>query len=339
MLPVVFRLTQHRRRKRRKNRVYVQNTKHKHSFYYQSAPLDNRKNGGFRTLYNRYMIPSTNFEDNRANNHRVKNFTHSDLYVTATYIYYFAPLKRKLKRPVKDRSYTGRNIYQYDHNSNMFYVDNKFKFTEKITLRYVVFTEVEIFSKSKNQRVIFTQDANNGISIQTLVEKVLQITNGDPPANVFTNDPIISELCVFLFSFHLKKEMFNVTPSSRVEVKVLYIHKSDMEDVVKLHPESKEYTFKFRGCTLKNQDNNNNNKATISPKDNCLYNYQDEPMIIVDNNYNHLHPPKIFLNIPIDAVHEDYFNEKNDDVSNLPYFIKNDFLKPISKAIVKYFKN
>ena len=310
-----------------------------------------------KNLFNQHITKTTNYESHRFKTSQIAKISSSDLYVTAIYKYICAPNKRKLKWPVKNRPYSGRNLYYYKSTSNAFYLNNKLKFTNQITNRFVVFRKIEIVSKSK-KHVIDDSNNNNsgGISITTLKKIFLYMSDRNIPVNIFTIDPIVAELCIFLFNSCLNKKNFNNNnnnnnndgckkKSTKKKLEMLQVHifqDKQMKDILQMEKSNKaKIPYKTRSCQIL-EDNISSDVICFDigrkKQHDKFYTFEDESIIIIDNNFDPKQK-KIILNIPKDAIHKAYFDKRNND-ETISYFVNKEsfFYKSLPRAL-NYFKN
>ena len=317
-------------------------------FYQPPSKKDNIK------LFNRRILMNSNYEYFRFKTTPITNFTPSDLYVSATYLYVCAPIKKKMRQSFKNRPRKGRNIYMYESSSNAFYIDNKFKITSQITNRFVVFNKVRITSKERNLTFDITEDDIFGVCIETLEKNLLNAMDSSAPVNIFTTDPIVAELCVFIFTTFLNKNKLfikeigkNFVPNCNlrprpycVDMQVLVhtFQDKSLEEIYRIKP-GEYYQYKTRNCILPLRgshpdddiDDDDDNDDSDKTRRNTFYNFYNENVIILDNNYNK--NQKIILNIPKNAIHKSFFNPIVD--KNIPHFVNTDsfFYKSLPKAL------
>lgn len=265
-------------------------------FYYEKSLSDNN--------ISYYIVKNTNYEEHRFKTSYLK-LTHNDLKVSGTFIYLYAPLKRKISKNNLNKNSSGRNIYRYDKKySNIFYLNNKLKITECITNRYVVFNKLTFYSNNKSENIY--DDKNCGIRIESIISSILQISEKFIPPRIYTNNPIVCELMLFIMSKYLKPNMFrNITSQARISI--YYI--KNIQNISKLQNNIK-YRFKTRSCLINNRNENDNISSSL------LYTFTDQSIIIVDNNYNDEKFPKIIINIPQNSISkkEDFFINPNHEI-------------------------
>ena len=309
-------------------------------FYYEKSPNVNNNN-------NYYMIKNTNYEKHRFKKINLK-LTMNDLLVDGNFIIVYAPFKRKLNKcylNLKRRNTTtGRNIHRYNKMySNVFYVNNKLKIIENISNRFIVFNKLTFSQIGINKSITITDDENCGLRIDSIVDCIRKISGKSIPAHVYTNNPIICELMVFIISKYLKRHMFLNIPQQcyyRNKVQTLVFYVQNLSNIYDIQNTTNKYPHhvKTRSCIIRNNDDDDDDDDDAS----SLYTFTDQSIIIVDNNYNDVKSPRVIINIPKNSINPKYFanggNKKRKSKKNVA---DDHFVDPnheIMNSIIKSFE-
>ena len=264
-------------------------------FYYEKSPPRNENN-------NYYHFKNINYDYDKCKT-TFLNMTYDDLKVEGSYIFVYTPLKRKLNKcdlNIKKNKNTGRNVYNYNKTySNVFYINNKLKITENITNRFVVFNKLSFYSMRNGNSIDICDDTNYEIRIESIIESYSKISKRVMPVHVYTSNPVICELMAFIISNYLRQNIFTHIPQEcynkyRNVFQIVIYYIKNLQSVHHIQSTEK-YRVKTRSCVITTEKNMDVDDEDSSPSP--LYTFNDQSIVIVDNNYNDLKPPKIIVNI------------------------------------------
>lgn len=294
------------------------------------------------SLLNENIINSSNFENTRYRLFSLK-FHATDIIVKGLFFYCISHSKRKINRTEHDKNFEGRKLYfNYVDNINIFYLDNKLKIVNYITNRYIQINKLKLES-IRQFKII--QD-KKGLCLKMILDTFLSLCNIGMPVNIYTSDPIISELLCFLIHNYVDKDKhFKRIPSecfnkylNTYQILVHYIKCEKNQHMLS----NKKYKKKTHSCLFKSSK-----KTNSIYNDYCSvpYTFEDQNVKIVDNNFNHQCPPTIYINIPPSAINKNYFikNKKNLKIKNIATCknLSSPFLNPdhvIHKNMEKMFQ-
>ena len=264
------------------------------------------------SVLNENIINNSNFENTRCRLFSSKIHV-SDITIDGMFFYAISHSKKKINRTEHDnQDFEGGKLYfNYVETVNIFYLDNKLKVVNYITNRYIVIYKLKL--ESKTQFKIIRDE--NGLCLKLILDTFLSLTDSVMPVNVYTNDPIISEIFSYLICNHVDKDKhFKNIPSEcfnkRLDTYQILVHYVKCEKNQHMLSNMK-YPKKTHSCLFKS------NKKTIYNNGYCCsvpYTFDDQNVMILDNNFNHQCPPTIFINIPPSAINKNYFKRKNQKI-------------------------
>ena len=255
-------------------------------------------NGNLSRL-NENIIYSSNFEYHRTRSLSTISHSVSDIKIDGQYNFYLSPSKRKIDRAdIGDNiPNTGKLVFDYTDNSNVFYMNNKLQIVNTVTNRYCQFNNVNIVSNTLCKNI----SNPSGISLSTIREEFLTCCCQKMPVNVLTVDPIIYEVMYFIISNFVYRDIHFVDIPIRCYNKYSGLVQILIHYVTKCKEHG--YNRKTHSCLIRNNKdcntvvNSNNTRVTNIP-----YTFSDQYVVICDNNFNYTCPPIIKINIPVSAI-------------------------------------
>ena len=274
---------------------------------------------------NNNIIRNSSFELCRSINGMIKQQP-SDIYIKGLYTYYISYSKKKINRKLNKFKKGGKLTCTYEDSATNLYLNNKLKVVNCVTNRLVKFQYIEISSSTSKKEIISNL---HGLSMKCILNICLTICNGSLPVNIYTNDPIIFELFFFLVDnfiykdIHFKSDLLQ--NSCRIMIRFIAC-----DDLYLIH--KKKLPYKTHTVALKDSvDDNDHDHDNVS----LSYTFSDQNVVIIDNNYNHLNSPKIFINIPRSAINKDYFSK--DDLTHVYFLEPQHVVHKNIKNTLKYF--
>ena len=255
----------------------------------------------------------------------------SDLYVNGIYNFHLSYSKKKINRKRNNIHLpNGKLTYKYTKDDNILYVNNKLKIINAVTNRFICFYYIEIESTDGRKQQIVNK---TGIKIREIIDAFCNVANGHMPVNVYTKDPIIFELFFFIVNNYIYQDthfthFYNASFNKNINKYQIYIQFIfKCSNVFQIHKH--KVSYKTHSCIMGKNTNrildDNNNSGGVDNK--WPYKFSDQSVIIVDNNINTVISPKIHINIPRAAIHQDYFNDEKNCRNN--YWKRMDcFVKP-----------
>ena len=304
-----------------------------------------KKNENISFLHDR-AIKSSNYDIDR---HKYSKLPvkPTDICIDGLIRYRIAPMKRKIdNKKLFHTKLSGRNYYNYDEKSNMFFLDNKFKVINVISNRLIVVKKITFRNYSGKILKISGYESNNNnnnrLCVKDILTNFLKICDGKLPRNIFTSHPIMNELFHFIITNFAKKEtLFNNCSNKMVLQYVMNNNNNNKNVFLNLR---NKYQFKSRAIVFENNNDNDNNNyhmtrcntittTTNSDSNNNNYIFNDQCLIIEDIIGKST--PKIFLNISPKHVNNKYFVGNLDDME---YFVNDYYFELVNRGIIKYFK-
>ena len=263
------------------------------------------------------MIASSNYEVDRCQ-HKKLPVKSTDVAIFGDFKLYFAPMKRKIdNKKLFQQDLIGRNNYDYQRESDAFFVNNKLKVVDMITNRVV--TAQKLTFRHYDGRCINVQEEKLNVNSIMTAFSSPQFA----PQNIFTNHPIVCELFHFLIS------NFYYYSSDR-KIVLHYVKNLRNNDNVFSTLQKRKFHFKSRAA-IPNNNHHHHHHSVYKKK----YLFKDQSIVIVDDNNNDV-SPKVFINVPRKYVNSKYFSR---DPKEMNYFIKKKFFVHMNKGFNKYFNH
>ena len=158
-----------------------------------------------------------------------------------------------------------------------------------------MFNKLLFYSMRNGNSIDICDDTNYGIRIESIIECILKISKRVMPVHVYTSNPVICELMVFIISNYLRQNIFTHIPQEcynkyRNVFQIVIYYIKNLQSVHHIQSTEK-YCVKTRSCVITTEKNMDVDDEDSSPSP--LYTFNDQSIVIVDNNYNDLKPPKI----------------------------------------------
>ena len=246
-------------------------------------------------------------------------------------------MKRKIHKSVKSNGKGGVSHYEYDINASRFFLDNKLKIVHRVTNRLIEIKKLYIgseflFAGDWKEIMPSSSSSNNSIQIKDLVNALWNNLN-TIPNNIYTNDPIICELVVFILQNFVIDQMEREERERKQKIEVIYF----VESVTKNHfLDSKNYIVKKRSCPLTPIKREETSSKVFSEETRDYY-LQDQTLLFIDDNTNNAGSTKVVLNLPpyIIISNEEKFKscEKRQDLETK----RRNFFATHNGEIAKYF--
>ena len=282
-----------------------------------------------------FIIKNSDLEVHRNRNLELK-IRKNDLIVCGTYQFSYSPLKRKLHKSVKLNS-KGLSHYTYNKTSSRFFLDNKLKVLKSVTNRFVDLKDLYITNDFLFSRDWKKISSKKSLRIEDIVDIIFNVIGDNViPDNIYTNDPIICEILVFLFQNFIINQMKKEKHRKKIEV-VYFVNSITKNKFIN----SKYYVVKKRSCPL-NQVNIKTEEMETDKQEH--YSLQDQTLLIMDDNTNDVQSVKIKINLPLFCIaqpNEKYMIDLNyyDDKYKKIIEKRERFYKTHISEISKYFVN